>query len=114
MKNLPQEIIDIIWEYANVKCRNGIYMSQIAATDPRYSVLKTIKPIQQFKNINNNYFKYYRVILKNICYIEYYPKEYNIELNKWKYKKMDNVNGYHSYVFYPITEHDLHVTYNIY
>lgn len=38
-KNLPNEILDIVGEYAIMKYRNGIYMNQIAKTDERVVAL---------------------------------------------------------------------------
>ena len=76
MKNLPQEILGIICEYADVKCRNGRYMNQIAATDPRRDLLKKIPRIKEIIN-NNNLQKNYYVNL-TLCRIVYYcPDEYN-------------------------------------
>ena len=76
MKNLPQEILDIICEYADVKCRNGCYMNQIAATDPRRNLLRKIPRIKEVKN-NTNLQKYYFVDLQKLSKIVYYPEEYN-------------------------------------
>ena len=69
MKNLPQEILGIICEYADVKCRNGRYMNQIAATDTRRDLLKNISKI----NFNNTLDKNYCVNL-TLCKIVYYYK----------------------------------------
>lgn len=54
MKHLPPEILNVICEYAGVKCRNGKYMNQISKTDPRLNILRTI-PQKQFYERKNKY-----------------------------------------------------------
>jgi hypothetical protein len=75
MKTLPQEILDIICEYADVKCRNGMYIGQISKTDPRRNLLRNIAKIGVFEN-KNTQLKYYWVHLP-LCIIEYFPEEFN-------------------------------------
>ena len=69
-QTLPPELLHIILEYASIKCRNGKYINQIAKTDPRYDILKSIPPVQ-LDNIHANYYRSYKVQLPNnasICY----------------------------------------------
>lgn len=91
MKNLPPEILKIICEYADVKCRNGRYMTQISATDPRRAILKTIpqKDIRGSKNIDGDMCYCVFVRKKNVRHrfsIDYFETSKNNE---------DNTNYYH-------------------
>ena len=98
MKNLPQEILDIICEYADVKCRNGRYMNQIAATDPRRDLLKNIPRIIREVKHNNSLQKYYRVLLP-FCNIAYCPEEYN----KIHLKSHPDICSFYCYSFFSAT-----------
>ena len=52
-KKLPEDIQQIILEYANIKYHHGEYASQIMKTDPRYEILQTIKrPIIDKQKLN--------------------------------------------------------------
>lgn len=89
---LPPELLQIICEYADVKCRNGVYMSQIAKTDPRRDILQKIKQIQV-----NNYIKRAFVILPKciiVCFSDNYsfiPTQFDV---------------YYTYLFNWDTPHD--------
>jgi hypothetical protein len=94
MKNLPQEILNIICEYADVKCRNGRYMNQIATTDPRRDLLKNIARIKVFE-ANETRDKYYYWVELPLCKITYFPEEYN----KLHYKYFSEICSFYYYAF---------------
>jgi hypothetical protein len=62
-QKLPPELLQIVLEYASVKCRNGEYFSQIVKTDQRYDLLKTIPPIVLANDDNKIYYCVYLSLL---------------------------------------------------
>jgi hypothetical protein len=94
---LPPELLQIVLEYASVKCRNGEYISQLEKTDARYNILRTIPPIV-FANDDNHY--YYCVNLGKKACIKYFSEEYKIKYNVSSYK----FRGHYTYNFYKIHE----------
>ena len=74
---IPFEVEQIIMMYANVKLRNGIYMTQIEKTDPRYNIVKNIPKIEtNTMNLHNKTLITYSVYLKNHVKITFNTEEY--------------------------------------
>ena len=99
MKNLPQEILGIICEYADVKCRNGVYIGQIAATDPRRDLLGNIERTREINNNFNTLQKNYYVNL-TLCQIVYFPEDYSKNIT---YQTPQCKYGHYCYSFYCIS-----------
>lgn len=70
ISNLPAEIIDIIAKYTGgIKWRNGRYMRQILASDPRYEILQTIpqkKYINTFSHLPPDTRRFYVMITLSV------------------------------------------------
>jgi hypothetical protein len=67
---LPQELLQIIYEYADMKCRNGVYISQIGKTDPRRETVQKIKRIQQVDNTPRSFVILQKCLI--VCFSDRY------------------------------------------
>ena len=81
-RKLPEYLEQEIWNYANVKLRNGVYVTQIAKTDPRREILQKIPKITlKITTLNNIKYKVPFIRLNKKFYISYQSKEFIYALN---------------------------------
>lgn len=103
-RKLPQEILDIICEYADVKCRNGVYICQISKNDQRYDILRKIPSKKFHLNNKDKSFRseYVRTSKMGINYFstEYEKKSAEFKLDVSLHKPLTEYDGYYRYFFY--------------